>query len=788
MLGTASRRQGVCTVSALEPQAAYKDLVKFGSPRFVPILQDTEGMPLLDLPDGVLEEIASLLPASCLALLQVTCHHLNTLLKQDRFWHDALKKHDPVWVSSGVCPLSTRHDSRTWKELVAMSIRLQQIGIGGDVLVSPQAVCFKGLNLWNAGKAREELKVQLDYHLVHTEYKSSMWHQLLGQHHFRAENIADLMELIYFLWFEARQLTRAANMLSKVLSLLAEDRASAAPEVAEDRLGYSTIQLAIPAATAAAYLIDLLHMRSFKFSPMSASTPDDFLKACQGCSLSCTPALTESADRFEWCGGFYSWTDLRGALSVVCTALPCHRPDSSQTGTMPDQPLTQQQDGQVHGDSSGNEPSSVGNAPEDQASSIPHAASGHNLLAISTLALDHRDSLLQSSFIQDESQDQDPAWGEGEPDQQISLAEQYNDPWLPSSWGLLGGAAQNLLDGLAEAESIPWGVLKAWGSVLKRKVAKISTSSRESCLAPSDACRGYALYAANSLLHRLHGGPESSMVYAQTGRMYDSARQYSRAAHYYKLHIMANFGSGYLPGDNEEYSALICLAGAYDWDSVSTGSLHSYQQAFAWQRALVRSLVTNADKLQLLSKQSHILGDMLSSHSPRHAPHLHANSRLVLAVGAYQTSMRCTQDGPAVIAWLQQSFEMLAVAEQAFLAFLEDAQEAFNTMTNHAARRKAVQDQELRNRNSSGRSSSSSGGASPGSGLGPSGIGHGSSDSGGQRLGGISAQSPPIVFTKAHVEFMSRLGDVMARLPRGNAGQPLYAIAASINSKLATGQ
>ena len=36
---------------------------------------------------------------------------------------------------------------------------------------------------------------------------------------------------------------------------------------------------------------------------------------------------------------------------------------------------------------------------------------------------------------------------------------------------------------------------------------------------------------------------------------------------------MANFGSGYLPGDNEEYSALICLAGAYDWDSVATGLL-----------------------------------------------------------------------------------------------------------------------------------------------------------------------------------------------------------------------
>ncbi|KAL0019385.1 hypothetical protein WJX77_004716 [Trebouxia sp. C0004] len=690
MLKTSSPRQGTCKVSALDPQAAYKDLIRIGSPRSVPILQDTEGVPLLDLPDGVLEEIAGLLPASCLATLQVTCHHLNILLKQNRFWHNALKKHDPVWVSSGVCPLSTRHGIRTWKELVAMSIRLQQAGIGGDVLASPQAVCFRGLNLWNAGKAREELKFQLDYHLVHTEYKSSMWHQLLGQHYFRAENIADLMELIYFLWFEARQLTRAANMLSKVLSLLAEDRASAAPEVAEDRLGYSTIQLAIPAASAGAYLIDLLHMRSLKFSPMSAADPDDFLKACQGYSPSGEATVIEAADCFEWCGGSYSRTDLRGAFSVLCTTQRSERPDFSQNVPLPDQTSSREQDGQQHDDRSVNEPSSW-NAPQGQAGSSPDAVLCQNLPA-SPMALGHSDSPLQSSVTQDEGQDQDQAWGE--PDQQISLAEQYKDPWLPSSWGLLGGAAQALLNGLAEAEVIPWEVLKAWGSVLKRKVARISTTSRETCLAPSDACRGYALYAANSLLHRLHGGPESSMVYAQTGRMYDSAKQYCRAAHYYKLHIMANFGSGYLPSDNDDYSALICLAGAYDWDSVSTGSLHSYQQAFAWQRALVRSLVTNADKPQLLSKQSYILGDMLSSHSPRHAPHLHVNSRLVLAVGAYQTSMRSTPDGLAVVAWLQQSLEMLAVAEQAFLAFLKDAQEAFNIMSNHAARRKAVKDQE----------------------------------------------------------------------------------------------
>ncbi len=38
-----------------------------------------------------------------------------------------------------------------------MSIRLQRVGIGGDVLVSPQAVCFRGLNLWNAGVVQPDL-------------------------------------------------------------------------------------------------------------------------------------------------------------------------------------------------------------------------------------------------------------------------------------------------------------------------------------------------------------------------------------------------------------------------------------------------------------------------------------------------------------------------------------------------------------------------------------------------------------------------------------------------------
>ena len=72
----------------------------------------------------------------------------------------------------------------------------------------------------------------------------------------------------------------------------------------------------------------------------------------------------------------------------------------------------------------------------------------------------------------------------------------------------------------------------------------------------------------------------------------------------------------------------------------------------------MRCLVTNSDKPALLFKQARILGDMLTSPNPRHAPHLHLNSRLVLAVGAYQTSMKHSQSGAAVVAWLQGYHEV----------------------------------------------------------------------------------------------------------------------------------
>lgn len=92
-----------------------------------------------------------------------------------------------------------------------------------------------------------------------------------------------------------------------------------------------------------------------------------------------------------------------------------------------------------------------------------------------------------------------------------------------------------------------------------------------------------------------------------------------------------------------------------------TGALRSCQQAFAWQRAVVRFMLSRAAEPAALSEQCCTLADMLSSGSgSRYAPHLHLNTRLVLAVGGYQTSLRSQEGGPAVLVWLQERLEVLA--------------------------------------------------------------------------------------------------------------------------------
>lgn len=66
----------------------------------------------------------------------------------------------------------------------------------------------------SAGRQR----VQLDFHLCYAEDCAGRWAQLAGLQYCRLKHTAVLLELVYFFWFEERQLARGARMLAKVLT------------------------------------------------------------------------------------------------------------------------------------------------------------------------------------------------------------------------------------------------------------------------------------------------------------------------------------------------------------------------------------------------------------------------------------------------------------------------------------------------------------------------------------------------------------------------------------------
>ena len=139
--------------------------------------------------------------------------------------------------------------------------------------------------------------------------------------------------------------------------------------------------------------------------------------------------------KIDWCGGFYSWEDVKDALHTLCS------PHQSF-----DQPDKQAQ----------NTDEVVRQSSQDQSSVTGLHQDGSQRLS----------SGLDSEPILHPSQGMSQAAHEGETGQEQSLdqllgegrhpAHQDDDPWLPSSWSVLGGAAQALLNGLAEAEAIPW--------------------------------------------------------------------------------------------------------------------------------------------------------------------------------------------------------------------------------------------------------------------------------------------------------------------------------------------
>lgn len=56
----------------------------------------------------------------------------------------------------------------------------------------------------------------LDCYLCYAETRSGAWSFATAQPYFKKEHSVLLLELVYFLWFEERQLCRGAKMLAKV--------------------------------------------------------------------------------------------------------------------------------------------------------------------------------------------------------------------------------------------------------------------------------------------------------------------------------------------------------------------------------------------------------------------------------------------------------------------------------------------------------------------------------------------------------------------------------------------
>lgn len=86
-----------------------------------------------------------------------------------------------------------------------------------DTRLPEQRLCTQqtSLETMDAGKDR----VRVDFHLCYAEVRSSFWSNTTGQRYCKKETTVLLLDLVYFFWYEERQLSRGAKMLAKVLSL-----------------------------------------------------------------------------------------------------------------------------------------------------------------------------------------------------------------------------------------------------------------------------------------------------------------------------------------------------------------------------------------------------------------------------------------------------------------------------------------------------------------------------------------------------------------------------------------
>ncbi len=206
-------------------------------------------LPLLQLPDNVLELLAIKLPATTMVHLSSCCSYLQKLLHGDRLWQRQLEAFQPFWVSAGVTPKVGRLQGQSWHELVTTAYKLQTLKCStiDDGACLPATAAWR--ELWKAGVYTFDLilglssscscseqsasgvdectmecwcyagnMIHLDFHLCESEYRSHLLATRTGaSFELRLNNIKDLLDAVYFFWYQERDLARGAKFLAKVV-------------------------------------------------------------------------------------------------------------------------------------------------------------------------------------------------------------------------------------------------------------------------------------------------------------------------------------------------------------------------------------------------------------------------------------------------------------------------------------------------------------------------------------------------------------------------------------------
>ncbi|DBB02296.1 TPA: hypothetical protein ACH3X3_011312 [Trebouxia sp. C0006] len=265
-------------------------------------------LPLLQLPDNVLELLAIKLPATTMVHLSSCCSYLQKLLHGDRLWQRQLEAFQPFWVSAGVTPKVGRLQGQSWHELVTTAYKLQTLKCStiDDGACLPATAAWR--ELWKAGNM-----VHLDFHLCESEYRSHLLATRTGaSFELRLNNIKDLLDAVYFFWYQERDLARGAKFLAKAVASLAKMHSGSHGL----QHWWMNSNLTAVASSAAAFLTDILRMCGARTDPLSILTPHQFVALCKGSAVRPTLMSTIQTE-LEWYGNTYTWSDLEEALAVL---------------------------------------------------------------------------------------------------------------------------------------------------------------------------------------------------------------------------------------------------------------------------------------------------------------------------------------------------------------------------------------------------------------------------------------------------------------------------------------